>query len=281
MQRIAGARVFQAAQAKGAKILASTLHPVDVDNILMSYASQQPILLHIQNEAIRSPQLNIAARIQQKLGYYEEGLIQQQSASYRTKIQSLVSMLRERDSQLSEAAYDYEQIEQQLSYSQEETSIVRQKLDQIQKEYASLRSQLQLHENVEQGEIVQNLKDLNRSVDDFSRLTSAYIVDTYVEAVFGKDPSEITTLDARHLPELKSLFGHMEGESSLVMSSVGEGMLIEDFLDYGIRSLLCGQLSNRIFEPFHPGTEPSQNEVLSLIYADLQRRGKYVFRRTT
>ncbi|KAF8755231.1 ATP binding [Rhizoctonia solani] len=68
-------------------------------------------------------------------------------------------------------------------------------------------SQLQLRENFEQSEVVQELKDLNRCIDDIGRSLSAYLTDKYVFNVFGRDISEVTALDAHNLPGLRSLLG--------------------------------------------------------------------------
>ncbi|KAG8732142.1 hypothetical protein FRC11_000487, partial [Ceratobasidium sp. 423] len=48
------------------------------------------------------------------------------------------------------------------------------------------------------------------------------------------------------------------GKASLVLSSKGAGMQLEDFLDVAIRSVLCEQVYKRIIGPFHPGLEISE-----------------------
>jgi len=249
--------VFHAAEAKGAKVVASTLCRTNIDTLLAPYASHDPILLRVQEQYIQNPRAALGNQIKAQLGYHE-------GSSCRKKIRLLETKLEEKECEISELSRAREQIKQQ-------TLALSQQLQQTQKEYVSLRSQLQLHENIEQGDIVQTLKDLNRSIDDLSRSISQYIVDTYSEAVFGKEASNVTTLDACHLPELKALLGHAEGRSSLVASSDGRGMPIEDFLDYAIRSLLCKHLCEEIFDRFHPAIDRSLDDVLATMADDVER----------
>ncbi|KAG8737711.1 hypothetical protein FRC10_007910 [Ceratobasidium sp. 414] len=248
---------FRAAEAKGAKIVASTLCKTNVDAVLAPYASHAPILLHIQEQYIQNPQAALGNQIKAQLGYHE-------GSSCGKKTRLLETKLEEKECELSELSRAREQIEQQ-------TLALSQQLQQTRKEYVSLRSQLQLHENIEQGDIVQTLKDINRSIDDLSRSISQYIVDTYSEPVFGKEAGNVTTLDARHLPDLKVLLGHVEGRSSFVVSSDGRGMPIEDFLDYATRSLLCKHLCKKIFDRFHPAIDKSLDDALAAMADDVER----------
>ncbi|KAG9125790.1 hypothetical protein FRC07_006217 [Ceratobasidium sp. 392] len=277
-QELSHATVFRTAQDKGARIIPSTLGWADVQEVLISCTPHDPSLLHIQARYIHNPKTHIGAQIEEGLGHYEKDSMQRHLAHYRKKVRSLETKLKDKESQVSDFSYAYKETEQQLAESQKEASALRQQYQQTQKEYASLRSQLQLQENVEQGDIVQTLKDLNRSIDDVSRSISEYLVDTHVRAIFDRDPTEITALDANQLPELKELLGHSEGSSSLVASSQGAGMPIEDFFDYAIRFLLCHYLYMRIFTPFHPAAKSSINHTLVAMYDDVQKRGELMFR---
>ncbi|KAG9103542.1 hypothetical protein FRC06_010027, partial [Ceratobasidium sp. 370] len=251
------ASYFRAAEAKGAQFIASPLRKGNIDSILASHASHDPILLRIQEEYIQNPRAALGKQIKAQLGYHE-------GSSCEKTIQSLETKLEEKDYEISELSRAHKQVEQQaLALSQQ--------LQQTQKEYVSLRSQLQLHENIEQGDIVQTLKDLNRSIDDLSRSISQYMVDTYSAGVFGKETSNVTTLDARHLPDLKALLGHVEGRSSLVVSSDGRGMPIEDFLDYATRSLLCKHLCRKIFDRFHPAIDRALDDALAAMSDEVER----------
>ncbi|KAG9074991.1 hypothetical protein FRC06_010339, partial [Ceratobasidium sp. 370] len=249
--------VFRTALAKGAQVVAATLCRASLDAILALYASHDPILLRIQEEYIQNPQAVLGHQIKAQLGYHE-------GSSCEKTIRSLETKLQEKDYEISELSRAHKQVEQQAL-------ALNQQLQQTQKEYVSLRSQLQLHENIEQGDIVQILKDLNRSIDDLSRSISQYMVDTYSEGVFGKETSNVTTLDARHLPDLKTLLGHVEGRSSLVVSSDGRGMPIEDFLDYATRSLLCRHLCRKIFDRFHPAIDRALDDALAAMSDEVER----------
>ncbi|KAG8737708.1 hypothetical protein FRC10_007907 [Ceratobasidium sp. 414] len=274
VQALSQASVFRIALAKGARVVASTLRQVDIDTILASCVEQDPILLRVQQESIRNPKIDIGALIEEGLGYYEKDSMQRHFIPYQTRVRSLEAALKNKNSHIADLSDVNEQIGQQLAYTQGEQSKTRQQLQQIQQEYASLRSKLQLHENTEQGDVVQTLKDLNRGIDDLGRSVSEHLVDTYVEVVFGKEAGDVTTLDARNLPDLKGLLGHADGSSSLVVSSDGVGMPVEDFLDYAIRMLLCERLCRRIFDRFHPAAELFQDQTAAAMYEDVQRRGE-------
>ncbi|KAG9126355.1 hypothetical protein FRC07_003748 [Ceratobasidium sp. 392] len=340
------ATVFRALHAKGARIVGARLNQKSIDQILTPYAFQDPLLLHIQQEAIRDPHIVPGTLIEERLGYYQpesmkllvdqqvkqclvphtdllrslettlkekelelqessraRGQAKQQVAStqeeilalrqklqrsqgdnesllsqlqlhkgYAEEIYSLQAVLKDAESKLLSYSQAYQQTKQQLTTSREESSGLRQQLQQIQSEYASLRSQLQIQENTEQSDIVQTLKDLNRDIDDFSRSISEHLSDNYVHEVFGKEPSDMTALNARHLPELKALLNHTDGRPSLVAASDEMGMPIEDFLDYATRALLCGYLCQNVFGPFHPAIDPSHNKIMATMYDDVQRR---------
>ncbi|QRV77749.1 50S ribosome-binding GTPase [Ceratobasidium sp. AG-Ba] len=197
----------------------------------------------------------------------------QKRESQAKEMQSLQETLKSKESKLLEYSQAYKHIKQNLAATQAETSGLHKQLQQTQGEYASLRSQLQLQENIEQSDIVRSLKDLNREIDEIGHLISEYLFDKHVQIVFaGKEPSDVTSLNARHLPELKKLLGHVDSQSSLVASSDETGLPIEDFLDYGIRALLCKYLFRRIFDPFHPAVDASHNSIMTSMYDDIKLR---------
>ncbi|KAG9126356.1 hypothetical protein FRC07_003749 [Ceratobasidium sp. 392] len=341
---LSSASIFSTVQSKGATIINTMLDQKSIDDILISCATKDPILLRIQQEYLNNPRVVIGNQIEEKLGYYEaesielrveeqvtlclvsraerirlletalkekESLVsehshnhaqtkrelsnnleevvslrnllcqvQAKSLSLQSQLQvqensidemlSLELTLKDHEVALSELSQAHEVIMHQLADSRSETLILRQHLDQTQKEYAALRSQLQFQENIEQKDVVQTLKDLNRDVDDVGRLISEFLVDNHVQRLFSKTPDSVTSLDARHLPQLKTLLGHVEGRSSLLASSEEVGTPAEDFLDYAIRMLLCKHLYERVFRPFHPAAEPAQNEIIALMYNDVQ-----------
>ncbi|KAG8717676.1 hypothetical protein FRC09_013913 [Ceratobasidium sp. 395] len=180
--------------------------------------------------------------------------------------------LKGRESKILELSHADKKLKQQLTSGHEEMVGLRQQLQQTQNEYGSLRSQLQLQENIEQSDIVQTLKDLNRDIDDIGRLISEFLVDNYLQKAFSKEPSDVTALDARHITQLKTLLGHVDGKSSLLASSDDIGMPAEDFMDYAIRLSVCRYLYTRIFRPFHPAADATQNEVVAVLYNDIQQR---------
>ncbi|CUA77245.1 anaphase-promoting complex subunit 4 [Rhizoctonia solani] len=281
--------VFSAAHKAGARIITSTLNTTDIFDTLKECATNNFLQLQIQ----RDRPSNLQQAIEQALGYcdfksVEAALSRKEDATTQKYLPNLVATRKGLDAtqkaleqtrleladsrQKAERYYAiYQQIEAQLGTEQKRVQELSRRLQETQSEYSSLRSQLQIQENVEQSEIVLGLKDLNRAIEDIGRAFSAHFADHYA-SVFEKDITEVTTLDARDPVALQITFGHVEGDASFVKSSSGEGMLVEDFFDYGIRHLLCGFLWQRIFHPFHPGTSDSFDQLLAGIYSNIQRR---------
>ncbi|KAH7336841.1 hypothetical protein B0J17DRAFT_445203 [Rhizoctonia solani] len=109
-------------------------------------------------------------------------------------------------------------------------------------------------------------------IAEIGRSVSAYVTSDYVLAAFGKDPSNVTTLDALDLPAMKTSLGHIDGRSPLMLSSDDRGMRIKRFFEYSIRNLLCRYLVKSVFEPFHPRIGPSLSQSLLATYGKLQKQ---------
>ncbi|KAG9091447.1 hypothetical protein FS749_016542, partial [Ceratobasidium sp. UAMH 11750] len=190
----------------------------------------------------------------------------QPQEDYFKELRLLDAAMKEKDSELRKLDQAYERLTRELLE-------LRQQIQQAQGEHTSLRSRLQLQENTGLGGINKALADLNQGIDDVGRVTSQYLVDKHVQKAFDKNASNVTALDAHHLPELKVLLGHVDGRSSLVASWDHKVALpLSDFLDYAIRSLLCEHICERIFVPFHPAVNPSQSSALASMYHDIQQR---------
>ncbi|CAE6521700.1 unnamed protein product [Rhizoctonia solani] len=240
-------------------------------NIVKAYKSTRPIVLPIQHY---NP--NLASELEV---FLHEKVIQTHSSNqdtrlrnYQHKLEELQSTLDIKSKEAVQYREAYEQTKNLHASQQSVEASLRQQLQQVQREYASLRSELQLQENFEQSEIVQELEDLNRLIDDISRSISAYLTDTHVRSTFQKEPAEVTALDARNLIDLLKLLDYQEGECSLVSSEKGEGLDIESFLDFTIRDMLCTLLVSAIFRPFHPGIDSEQSDALLRAYEDIQKR---------
>ncbi|CAE6435897.1 unnamed protein product [Rhizoctonia solani] len=209
--------------------------------ILKTYFSQTPIILPIHLSNSHDWRSDFTARVEQVLGYYEHG-----------SVQTLLSAREHRLREMYEA---------NLARQRELELQLQRQLKESESEYSSLRSQLQLQENVEQSEVVQTLNDLNRMIDDIGRSVSAYLTDTYVPSMLG-DPSDVTSLDAVRLSSLKNLLGYVDGKPSMIMSPDGQGMQIESFFDFTIRHIICRYLAKEIFRPFHPAIHPYLSQTL-------------------
>ncbi|KAH7336829.1 hypothetical protein B0J17DRAFT_664995 [Rhizoctonia solani] len=282
--------VFYAAQKGGARIKTSRLSEAEVSDLLKEYATNDFVQLQIQ----RDRPSNLQQAIEQGLGYsntdsVKAALAHQENSTTQRFLPDLVAsrkaleatqqalgdtrqLLSESQDRADRFQAGYRQLELQIAAEQKRSQELNRKLQETQAEYSSLRSQLQLQENIEQSEVVLGLKDLNRAIEDIGRAFSAHFADQYAGAAFDRDPSEVTTLDAKDLTALQVAFGHIEGEPSFIKSSSGDGMMVEDFFDYGIRNLLCSFLWQRIFNVFHPGLNDSFDQLLVGIYHDIQRR---------
>ncbi|KAL5632451.1 hypothetical protein ACGC1H_005420 [Rhizoctonia solani] len=219
---------------------------------LRSYLSQTPIMLPVQlNDSYKS-HATFAARIEKELGYYEY-------KSAQSLLDGLEQQLR--------ADYEHKLVDRCATETQ-----LQRELQKTQLEYSSLRSQLQLQENIEQSQVVQTLHDLNRMIEDLGRSISSYLYDEYVAKSFDVDLADVTTLNASDLPTLKSLAGHKHDMTSFIQTTNGQGMQIECFLDFMIRNKICLHLAREIFSPFHPGINPSLNQVLRATFENIQKQ---------
>ncbi|EUC57428.1 AIG1 domain protein [Rhizoctonia solani AG-3 Rhs1AP] len=242
---------FNAAFSAGAKV-AHDPNEAGLIQLLEFHASQAPIILPVQTDVSYQSHPIFVTRVERELGYYEYN--------------SARSLLDDQERQLRES-YD-----RRLANHRESEAQLHQQLQLSQLEYSSLRSQLQLQENIEQSQVVQTLKDINRMIDDIGRSVSAYLTDNFVQPIFDRDAARVTSLHSRDLPALMALLSHQEGRSSFIASSTGQGMHIEGFLDYTIRHFLCRFLVYRIFRPFHPEIDVSLSKTLLASYEKIQNR---------
>lgn len=272
---------FSKARVLGAKIVTPKAGQHGFLDTIMHYASEDAFLLPIQRRNPRESCSDFTVRVEEALGYYEKESVQQRLAelerglqqSSEAKVQELHAALEEKNVKLRHYYDAYKHSQKLLADQQEEGAALHQQLQQTQQEYSSLRSQLQLQDNFEQSDIVQDLKDLNRDIDNIGRSISVYLVDNYVRAAFGKDIVNITSLDARNPLELKSLLRHIDGKASLIEPTTGVGMDVESFFDFSIRTMLCALLVTRIFQRFHPAIELSQSRTLNAAYLGIQKQG--------
>lgn len=274
---------FTHAIAGGATIVVSDSGPVNFKNLLKSYSAAKRYYLRIQSSYLKDPHIQVGTLIENCLGYTENERVKLRLEAQTTRVHyahqeelnALRLSLRKSEEAVSQVSERLEQVQLDFTSQRNAEALLQQQLQRTQAEYASLRSQLQLHENVEQSDIVQALKGLNREIDDLGRSISEFLVDNYVRSSTATDPEEVTALHAQHLTELKRLLMHSDGYSSLVVSSTGAGMRIEDFFDYAIRALLCRHLCKRIFYPFHPGADPDYGDVLAEVYDGVRLKGSY------
>ncbi|CAE6433792.1 unnamed protein product [Rhizoctonia solani] len=258
--------------AMGARVVSSSDQMKEFIEVLETYIHIHPILLPIQQD-----RPNIIADLEDIL---HEVPTQARSSNpeervkrtYERKLQDLHLVLDAKEGDLVQYREAFHQAERLCITLRETEAALRQQVQQTQHEYSSLRSELQLQENFEQSDIVQELEDLNRQIDDLGRSIAAHLTDNHIRTILEKDPAEVTTHDARDPSGLLRLLGLDEGKCSLVSSAEGKGLEIESFLDFTIRDMLCNLLATEIFQPFHPAIDSEQSATLLRAYEDIQQR---------
>lgn len=254
---------FNGLQAVGIKVRTLTFHSTSIHELLMEFdsnATQEPLLY----SKTKDDDGNLD---REKLGK----LVDEALGIQRTKPSNRARVGRRPPHRVSleESEISRQQLQLALKAAEEELKLLRGQLEQIRLEYGSLRSELQLHDNTEQNRVVQSLKDLNRSIEDFSRVAAQHIVDSHIEASIVNDT---TALHALNLSELRIQFEHQDGVSSLVASSNGAGMPIEDFFDLALRTIICRRLHEGVFQPFHPTiTAGPEATFMSYLYEGVRR----------
>ncbi|KAF8713398.1 ATP binding, partial [Rhizoctonia solani] len=253
----------------GAQVKVSSLETEPIRNLLLPYAEKPPLLMTVQSELCGSGRIpnegDINLYLVKCARAREGGLALTRS---RVATQSISQIQNHVSSPARQGSKDVKKLELQLAESKKQMEDSHSQLQQHLSQYTALCSQLQIHENIEQSEVVQNLVDINRRIEDLALSLSQYLVDTYG----GHD--KVTTEYAAQLSKLKEMFEHDERRGSLVQSSKGVGMLLEDFLDVAFRSILCEQLYKRIFVPFHPAIPASdpKNQYTSKLYERIKEK---------
>ncbi|CAE6460938.1 unnamed protein product [Rhizoctonia solani] len=191
---------------------------------------------------------------------------EEEAAQYRAECERVTQLYME------QLQANEQQVKQYSRDPKARVSQLAQRLHQVEAEYASLRSQIQLHNNYEQGEISRDLKNLNSMIERLGQSLSEYLVDNYAQDAFRKDGDDITTLDAHDLAKLMSIFGHHEGSPSLVASAKSSGLNIENFIDFSIRAQICHSLVQLIFDPFHPFIDPVESSKYATTYEQVRRQ---------
>jgi hypothetical protein len=246
-----------------------------------------PIISHALKDSIQqhgpldSPS-DFMLRLKEILEYYEKESVQMRlkdlknlQQTHETNLEELRLAMKDKDAKLKQCHDAYNQGEKLRAIQKETEIVLHKQLLEAQQEIASLRLRLQPPEEFKQTDIVAYLKDLNHNIEDICRVVSTHLTEKYVQAIF-KEGVAVTTLDARNLPGLKLLLGHVDGKSSLIKSSEGTGMAVTDFFDYSIRALLCTFFVTKIFQPFHPAIESSQSSALLVAYKKIQQQGDVV-----
>lgn len=273
---------FFGALEGGARLLHG-IEEAQLCHVLESYASMTPALLRIQTGYGQIKSVFVGDSIERCLGYLDSSSVELHlkaqaeniGRAHRVELDEFRSALAESETRELDLSDRLDQMEVEISTFYDEEASLRHQLEQTQAEYASLRSQLQLQENIEQGDITRALKSLNREIESIGRSFSAFLVDVHAVRLLCRQSTDITTLHARHLPELKDFLGHKAGSPSLVASWQGRGLGIEDFFDYAIRSTLCRYLYKWVFCPFHPSVEGLESIDLGTMYNGIRRRGNF------
>lgn len=248
--------------AAGARCDVSKLETKSIGNILLRYTQRTPELVKLHREYTPG---------HKDLKRHVEGYLNQKDITAPPSRPTIKDSSQKQPASKPRTAQDdsseLKRLEREVADSKSRADDLHTQLQQSRIEYHSLRSQLQLNENIEQSQVLQDLVDLNRRIDDFGHSLSEHLIDKYA------GPNR-TSLHASQLSKLQGLFGHEEGKASLVQSATGVGMPLEDFFDLATRSILCEQLYRRIFALFHPCVAEPRNSYTLQLYSRVRDEGR-------
>ncbi|CAE6460923.1 unnamed protein product [Rhizoctonia solani] len=259
---------------QGAAIRPITRHRGRMDNVLHCYCMLPSIAPPIRH----FDPTQLTGFMEQNFGYYETESVSSIVADYKQRIAELQSPP---DPQLpiSEICHlrkERDRIQGLYIDLQNSNMVLQRQFHQLQKEHASLQTQAQTESTYDWKQLGENLCDLNTLLKQVGQSISDYLSDLYIRITFNKKPEDVTTLDARDMPQLISWLGydeHAAGEDSLISSSDGStGLDAETFFDFSIRSHLCAYLIRSIFLPFHPLLEPSESDWLTNMYKKIRQQ---------
>jgi hypothetical protein len=260
---------FYTVHAGGAKIIGLSSKPESFRDLLFDYISLPSQLTQVQEQLLSGQITHLDGHIESALKRMPSRAVPRRaSISHRSTNRVTGRSLKE---SLTEATDRSHHLEVALAESEIEVKRLREELEQTRSEYASLRSELQLNDNMEQNKIVRSLGGLNRGIENFGRCMAEHLVDNHISSYSNDD----TALKAFDLNEIKAQFHHSEGIPSLVVSSSGAGMPTEDFFDLAVRSILCKRLCENIFLPFHPTlAKDSSNGFMTDLYQVVRCQGE-------
>ena len=145
-----------------------------------------------------------------------------------------------------------------------------------QMELGSLRNQLQPRETVIPAQAIDDFRQINKSVKVFCRTISESILSQKFADV--DDP---TTLQMVNPAQFAKAVGECDGAPSLMRSGNGQGRLLEDVFEYGLRSIINQGLRALIFSRFHPslvGLEArGVSDGLKNVYAQMRKQSSFHF----
>ncbi|CAE6514697.1 unnamed protein product [Rhizoctonia solani] len=139
--------------------------------------------------------------------------------------------------------------------------IVHLESDVYRQEVVSIRRHLQVDEPCEPWEITKRFGEIVRKIEDISRDMG--------EALGSSTPvSKPTTLSL-----LKQLLGESEGQS-LAAATPAVDLDLEDFIDFGCRSLINEALYTSILDHsiFHPGLKADENKHFYTMYHQIRKQ---------
>ncbi|CUA77224.1 Putative mRNA-capping enzyme P5 [Rhizoctonia solani] len=150
-----------------------------------------------------------------------------------------------------------------------------ERLRRSERDYASLRSQVQLQISYEQGAIVQDLRKINDMIERLGDSISEHLVDTYEERALNKGTVGATVSDARDLPGLRTWLRQYTTQMRLLPDQEKHPekyLSLDNFINFFARCRLCHILNDSMFKPFHPFVEPTENVRLAEYYEKIEKQ---------
>ncbi|KAH7336845.1 hypothetical protein B0J17DRAFT_665063 [Rhizoctonia solani] len=270
--RSEGSLVFNEAHTRGAIIVAGKWSLGDFFSHLQRFCSMPPFRPPVCHAL--TGQYSAQQYVEHTLGYYTK----QSMESHATAIsRPLIDANQELEAQVTHYKAEFERrANRQCITKEPPDDALRERLRQTEKEYASLRSQVQLQNSYEQGEIVRDFNKINDMIERVSQSIAEYLVDTYSQRALNKNHTEVTLSDAHDISRLEAWLQERREQMSLLPNqatlSSGEYLTADNFLSFLFRAHFCNILDEKIFKPFHPLIEPDESARFDGYYKEVQQQ---------
>lgn len=186
----------------------------------------------------------------------------------------LKTTIKEKDKRIDTLEKKIKDLQRNARAPRDDASSIARLQNDLRREeqnHASLRSDLQLGQDVDPSVIVTQFTDLTGSIQDFS-----YAISDVANQRFP----ERTMKRAFNHAALGAFFDASDVFGTLDHGRDGVQRPIDDFLEYTMRHIISFQIYNHIFRPFHPGFQldsrmATWDACMQKTYAQMSRKGMH------